>query len=47
MLFLTAIAAFDRLFEALARMQAGTAHGEKKEQPADKNRLIIARVVKA
>jgi hypothetical protein len=30
MLFLTAIAAFDRLFEALARMQAGTAHGEKK-----------------
>jgi hypothetical protein len=30
MLFLTAIASFDRLFEALAQMQPGAARGNKK-----------------
>jgi len=44
MLFLTAIASFDRLFEALARMLPGTVRGNKKRTVVDTIRLIIPRM---
>jgi hypothetical protein len=47
MVFLTAIASFDRLFEAPARMQPGTVRGNRKRRVADTIRLIIPRVVNA
>jgi len=47
MLFLTAIASFDRLFEALAQLQPGTVRGNRKRTVVDIIRLIIPRVVNA
>jgi hypothetical protein len=47
MLFLTAIASFDRLFEALAQLQPGTVRGKRKRTVVDTIRLIIPRVVNA